>query len=52
MTIDCTFVEEGTNYTKLVMVAEAAQEEPAALKLARKLLMVDRRTATKANIFA
>lgn len=51
MTVDCTFVEEGTNYTKLVMVAEDVQEESAALKVIRKFLMVDKRTATKANIF-
>jgi len=58
MTVDCRMVDQGRKYERMKMLkiaelsesAEPAKERVAA-KVARKLLMVDKRTATKANLF-
>jgi len=56
MSVDCTFVDEGRKYDKMMMLKQQAEIEPVskegvAAKVARKLLLVDKRTATKANLF-
>jgi len=56
MTMDCRMVDEGKKYDKMMMLKQQAETEPVsregvAAKVARKLLLVDKRTATKANLF-
>jgi len=50
MGISCTFVEEGGKYAK-VATREEKGPESTAEKLTRRLLFVDKRTATRANLF-
>jgi hypothetical protein len=54
MSSDCTFIERGNKYERVMMLKQQAEEpnqkEGVAAKVARKLLMVDKRTATKANL--
>jgi len=58
MHFECDFIDEGqtARYRKIAALREAAENEPppkerVAAKVARKILMVDKRTATKANLF-
>jgi len=56
MHFDCGFIDEGQKYKRLMALKEQSESEPVeregvAAKVARKLLMVDKRTATKANLF-
>lgn len=56
MTFECDFIDEGQKYRRLKAMQEQSEAEPVArervaAKVARKLLMVDKRTATKANLF-
>jgi chitin synthase len=57
MTVECNFVEEGKKYDRMVTLKQQEQElnagrEKIASKVARKLLMVDKRTSTKANLLS
>jgi len=50
-------IDEGNRYQRIMAKAqategEAVSRESVASKVARKLLMVDKRTATKANLFS
>jgi len=56
MSVDCRLVDEGRKYEKMMQLKQQAEtegvpRERVAAKVARKLLMVDKRTATKANLF-
>jgi len=57
MTADCSLVDRGQKYQRLMALKQQAEttepviRERVAAKVARKLLMVDKRTATKANLF-
>jgi len=56
MYFECDFVDEGQKIKRLKAMQEQSEAEPVqrekvASKVARKLLMVDKRTATKANLF-
>jgi len=56
MTFDCRMVDEGKKYERMMALkqqqdSEPQQRERVAAKVARKLLMVDKRTSTKANLF-
>jgi len=57
MTVDCRMVDEG-KYERMKQLRQQSEnqdftpnKERVAAKVARKLLMVDKRTATKANLF-
>jgi len=50
MTFSCGFVEEGGRYAKVEQREERGPETTAE-KLTRRLLFVDKRTATRANLF-
>jgi len=58
MTADCALVDRGKKYERLMALKQQAEtgepvaRERVAAKVARKLLMVDKRTATKANLFS
>jgi len=58
MTFDFTMVDEGKKFEKMMALkqqqveGESTQRERVAAKVARKLLMVDKRTSTKANLFS
>eukprot|EP01114_Cavostelium_apophysatum_P016560 TRINITY_DN473_c0_g1_i1.p1 TRINITY_DN473_c0_g1~~TRINITY_DN473_c0_g1_i1.p1 ORF type:complete len:1365 (+),score=470.87 TRINITY_DN473_c0_g1_i1:137-4231(+) len=59
MSVDCAVVDEGSarRFEKMKQLRMNSENEPTlqkegvAAKVARKLLMVDKRTATKANLF-
>jgi len=56
MSVDCKLVDEGRKYERMMQLKQQAENEGVprervAAKVARKLLMVDKRTATKANLF-
>jgi len=50
MTVDCTVVEDGEKKYQKMFVLPQTTEEGGVAKVARKLLLVDKRTATKANL--
>jgi len=58
MSFDFRMVDEGKKFEKMMALkqqqveGESSQREKVASKVARKLLMVDKRTSTKANLFS